>query len=154
MKSQLRSDVRCKLRALSPLYIENQSNIILSKLLKFPGFISCSTLSIYLSMNNEVNTFGALHAAFANNKKVFVPKIIGKCSKDMVMLEIECMDTIYNFPKNSWGIPEPTADFFNASSDVTNDGILELVIVPGLAFDSFGGRIGHGKGYYGNYNDI
>ena len=54
------------------------------------------------------------------------------------------MQEIEAFPRNKWGIPEPQGIAFS------RDGLpdIDLVIVPGVAFDSTCQRLGHGKGYY------
>ena len=66
-------------------------------------------------------------------------------------------DTMFydNWPRNKWGIPEPPLPPATSSTS-TNDviakpGDIDLLIVPGLAFDSNGHRLGQGKGYYDRF---
>eukprot|EP01035_Chromulina_nebulosa_P022062 gene22062-28558_t len=53
-----------------------------------------------------------------------------------------------SFVKNQWGIPEPSLDYIQSHPDVTESGVIDLVIVPGVGFDKHCARLGHGKGYY------
>ena len=93
--------------------------------------------------SNEVQTKGVLENA-ALTKQLFVPKVLGKSSQDMVMLAVKDIADIEIYPKNKWGIPEAPVD----GPDKTYEGIIDLVIVPGVIFDSSCHRVGHGKGYY------
>lgn len=61
------------------------------------------------------------------------------------------MDEIQNFPKSNWGIPEPIALHGISRDDYR---VIDLVVVPGVAFDSQCRRLGHGKGYYGMFRVI
>jgi len=61
-----------------------------------------------------------------------------------------------NWPRNKWGIPEPplpssTYTDTNINDTIAKPGDIDLLIVPGLAFDSNGCRLGQGKGYYDRF---
>jgi 5-formyltetrahydrofolate cyclo-ligase len=65
------------------------------------------------------------------------------------MVELGSMQDFESLAKNSWGIPEPSPsdgrlDCFQANG-------LDLILMPGLAFDTNGNRIGYGKGYYDRF---
>ena len=80
-------------------------------------------------------------------KRVFIPKVTGSASSEMIMLELASVAELENYPKNKWGIPEPPhVDF-----DATPTGVIDLVLVPGVVFDQSCQRIGHGKGYYDSF---
>ena len=100
-------------------------------------------------MSKEIQTDYLLTACFAHNKKVLIPKVIGKQSSDMWMLPVQNRDQINSFPKSKWGIPEPSLTDFSADQDMVGSGYIDLIFVPGVAFNSSCGRVGHGKGYYG-----
>ena len=69
----------------------------------------------------------------------------------MVMVRVNSLLDIENFPKSKWGIPEPTDEYIRDHPDVTGTpGAIDVVLVPGVAFDRNCARLGHGKGYYGN----
>lgn len=67
------------------------------------------------------------------------------------MVELKSWDDYKTLPKNSWGIPEPTPQ--EQRVNCFEVGGLDLIIMPGLAFDKQGNRIGYGKGYYDRFLD-
>jgi len=148
MKTALRTETKFKLKGLCSTYIENESNKVLERLISIEEYKNSHGLSVYLSMNGEVNTLPIISHAFSCSKRVAIPKILGKKSEDMFMLELCDATQITTFPKNNWGIAEPPMDLINQSQDCTYLGIIDLILVPGCAFDSSCGRLGHGKGYY------
>ena len=151
MKAIIRNDIKSKLSSLSQLYIDDQSKLLMNRLNDLNIFKETSVLSTYLSMPNEISTYNIINKSFQLDKRIFIPKILGKNSIDMFMLEITSMDMLTSFTKNNWGIPEPSIELVSKSIDGTYQGIIDLVLVPGVAFDSKCGRIGHGKGYYGKF---
>mmetsp|Transcript_7599 Transcript_7599/g.23042 ORF Transcript_7599/g.23042 Transcript_7599/m.23042 type:complete len:121 (+) Transcript_7599:395-757(+) len=68
----------------------------------------------------------------------------------MAMIQAKSMADISSWRRNSWGIPEPPVDD-PSRKNALDDDELDLVIVPGVAFDSTGGRLGHGKGFYDRF---
>eukprot|EP01036_Dinobryon_divergens_P029298 gene29297-38371_t len=148
MKAAIRSSMRGKLKILQIEYVECESKKVFERLSILPEYIQSSGVSIFLSMNGEVQTSGIIANAFSIKKKVAIPKILGKKSEDMFMFEVMNEDQLEMFPKNSWGIAEPPLDMILQSQDCTYNGSIDLVLVPGVAFDEHCGRLGHGKGYY------
>jgi 5-formyltetrahydrofolate cyclo-ligase len=67
----------------------------------------------------------------------------------MHMVEISSMEDFESLEKNSWGIPEPRLT--DNRTDCFMAGGLDLVLMPGLAFDAQRNRIGYGKGYYDRF---
>jgi 5-formyltetrahydrofolate cyclo-ligase len=149
MKRAVRLEVNQRLKTLSKDYIDQQSALVFSQLCSLPQFAASTGFSVYLSMGGEVNTESFLNKGFEHRQRVFIPKILGKKSADMFMLEVPDMKTIQGFAKNSWGIPEPPMEIISASQDGTYNGAIDLVLLPGVAFDRNCNRLGHGKGYYG-----
>lgn len=78
-------------------------------------------------------------------------QVTGPGSPDMIMLRVAGPEAVEAFPKSKWGIPEPLlpAPFEPGRDDGTYAGRMDLVVVPGVAFDARCRRLGHGKGYYG-----
>lgn len=78
-------------------------------------------------------------------------QVTGPNSADMVMLRVAGPDAVAAFPKSKWGIPEPPLPepLEKERDDGTYTGRMDLVVVPGVAFDAQCRRLGHGKGYYG-----
>ena len=148
-KKAIRAEVKGRMKSLSLTYINEMSSAVTSKLIEHPTYSLSKALCIYLSMAGEIQTYDIVQHAFDSGKRVFIPKVTGKNSADMFMLEVHSYSQIESFPKSSWGIPEPPIELVKDSVDATTLGIIDTVIVPGVAFDNSCGRIGHGKGYYG-----
>ena len=96
---------------------------------------------LYLSneINNEVETDEIVNLLFMKNKRVFVPKILGK---DLLNIEI---DNNTKYSLNQLGIREPI------SSNQKDASLLEVIFVPLLIFDKLGHRVGYGGGYYDKF---
>ena len=96
---------------------------------------------LYLSnqINNEVETDEIVNLLFMKNKRVFVPKILGK---DLLNIEI---DNNTKYSLNQLGIREPI------SSNQKDASLLEVIFIPLLIFDKLGHRVGYGGGYYDKF---
>jgi 5-formyltetrahydrofolate cyclo-ligase len=149
LKSALRKGMKNKLKSLVTSDVEAASQSIANKLLDLQEYKISHSISIYLSMKGEVNTEALVQHAMESNKNVFIPKITGKSFDDLFMLQVNSLHQLKSFPIDNWGIPDPPQDLIIPSLDGTKNGQIHCVIVPGVAFDSSCGRLGHGKGYYG-----
>lgn len=150
-KNVIRAGIKSILKMLPQEFIDEKSGILASKLYEHHAYINSNALCIYLSMGGEVQTYDIVQRAFADGKRVFIPKVTGKRSQDMFIFEVESYSQIQSFPKSKWGIPEPPMDLVIETVDGTFQGVIDTVIVPGVGFDLSCARIGHGKGYYGMY---
>ena len=138
-KKQLRSIIREKKRAMTPEEIREKSRILMEKLLKTQLYQNAGTIYGYLSYNQEVQTLPILAKALEEGKRVAVPKVYGE---EMRFLYLEDLSQV---APGYGGIPEPIAD-----SPVAVDPHA-LVLMPGLAFDREGHRIGYGGGFYDRF---
>ncbi|VDP90809.1 unnamed protein product [Echinostoma caproni] len=109
-------------------------------------------------MPTEPATMQLIRHSLSLNKKVYVPQVIPdslliNCSTSMRMCRLSTMDELAQWPTNKWGIKEPSLplDEKTIKDEATEDGGLDLVIVPGLAFTMNGHRLGRGGGYYDRY---
>lgn len=107
----------------------------LCRLEQDPLFLSAGTVLLYWSMPEEVDTHGLIRR-WAGRKRIVLPKV---CGQD---LELRLYDPERMIPGYR-GILEPAGD-----APLVPDGEIELAVVPGLAFDRAGHRLGRGKGYY------
>ncbi|KAF9177923.1 hypothetical protein BGZ50_008241, partial [Haplosporangium sp. Z 11] len=147
LKNTIRKDMRRKLAAISPEEIQRQSAIVTEKLLGMPVFKESQNVSVFISMHGEICTRDIIKTLLEQKKSCFVPRCKGET---MDMVKIESWDDFLALPKNSWGIPEPGFDEQRENALETSRG-LDLIVMPGLAFDRTGTRLGHGRGYYDNY---
>ncbi|KAJ7956310.1 5-formyltetrahydrofolate cyclo-ligase [Quillaja saponaria] len=167
-KRILRTRVKKALKAMEPSLRSQEDNAIQSVVLEAPWFRSCRRLCAYISCSalREVDTSKILSQILQNpandshmqmKKKLYVPRVEDKNSH-MRMLNISCMDDLI---ANSMNIlePAPVDDDGNEREDVmqANEPV-DLFLLPGLAFDRSGRRLGRGGGYYDtflkNYQEI
>ncbi|MBO5200806.1 MAG: 5-formyltetrahydrofolate cyclo-ligase [Clostridia bacterium] len=100
------------------------------------------TILIYVSTPIEVDTKRIIENAWADGKRVAVPR----CIPDSRDMEFHYIDSFDCLSPGTFSVPEPPAD-----SPIVTDFSGCLMIVPGMQFDMNGYRIGYGKGYYDRY---
>lgn len=115
----------------------SKSKQIRDKILSLPLFKKAHTVMFYVTHDAEVDTLPLLQKALNLQKHVVVPTI--KNTKRILPVKVDT----YDFVPGHYGIPEPK----NKSRGVAPEEI-DLVIVPGVAFDESCKRIGYGGGYY------
>lgn len=138
-KQQLRKAIREKKRAMTPEEIERRSEILARLFLETPVYRQARTLYGYLPYNQEVRTIPILEQALRDGKQVAVPKVYGDTMRFLLL------EDLTQVAKGYAGIPEPIAD-----GPVAQDPAA-LVLMPGLAFDPQGHRIGYGGGFYDKF---
>lgn len=138
-KQELRKSIRAKKRAMSPEEIEARSAALLELFTATDAYKQAKTLYGYMPYNQEVRTVPILERAMRDGKKVAVPKVYGDDMKFLYITDFE------GFAKSDFGIPEPIADEPAAEDETA------LVLMPGLAFDPAGHRIGYGGGFYDKF---
>ena len=97
----------------------------------------------FVGKNLEIQTFSGITRAFSEEKRVFVP-ITVKDERDLIVSEIFNLDEL---EPAVYSILEPKKELVRLSPRQKMD----LIIVPGLAFDRKGSRLGYGFGYYDNF---
>lgn len=97
---------------------------------------------IYLGFGSEINTIKYVEDFLQEGKKIIVPYTD---MKNKVMYGIE-INTLDGLKKNKFGILEPTD-----GSEIFNKEDIDLIIMPGVAFDRSGNRVGYGGGYYDKF---
>lgn len=120
-----------------------KSRVILGKLLALEVFRSAKTIMSYVSFQGEVDTLAIIAEALKLGKRIAVP-IVRKETKNIIPVLIEKLS---DCTPGSYGILEPRFDI--AKMLLPED--LDLVIVPGVAFDTRGNRLGRGAGYYDRF---
>jgi len=138
-KQELRRTIRERKRAMTEEEIVERSNALAEKFYNSPAYQAASTIYGYLPYNQEVRTVPMLQRALDDGKRVAVPKVYGE---EMRFIYLEDLTQV---SKGYAGIPEPIAD-----APVAEDQ-RALVLMPGLAFDPQGHRIGYGGGFYDKF---
>lgn len=117
--------------------IRAKSGVICEKVLCCAEYKSSQRVMVYLSFGGEVMTDGIIEHAACCGKEVFAPRLCGGA--------MEAAKIGGGFSKNKFGIPEPLGGQTAKPED------MELFIVPGVAFDADGNRLGFGKGFYDRF---
>ncbi|KAF8812157.1 5-formyltetrahydrofolate cyclo-ligase [Phlegmacium glaucopus] len=152
-KRALRKAVAATLNTLTSSAVEEQSRAVTEKVLSLPAIRECNSISCYLSMESgEVNTSAIVDAILRSNKTLYVPKI--KSGDGMDFLRGYSADDLASFPASTWGIREP-GDLWEGQKRTSILGCtgesLDVILLPGVAFDRTLSRLGHGKGYYDRF---
>lgn len=142
---------------------------VASVLKSLPEYREARRVGIYLSMPTaEISTRAIVLHALQEKKKVFVPYIYRFDRSDprrlksaMDMVSLQSPEDYESLQPDSWGIPTPGEETMNrrnhilgekaisqCNMDETRKEDLEIIIMPGLAFDQKLSRLGHGKGFY------
>lgn len=138
-KQELRQAIRARKRAMTEEDILRRSEILAEKFARSNAYQAAKTIYGYLPYNQEVRTVPMLRRALEEGKRVAVPKVYGD---DMKFIYL---DDLSQVAKGYAGIPEPVADGPVAQDETA------LVLMPGLAFDRAGRRIGYGGGFYDKF---
>ena len=138
-KTALRKQIREKKRAMTASEIESASARLGQLFAASEVYRQAKSIYGYLPYNQEVRTVPMLEQALRDGKRVAVPKCYGD------EMRFIWMDDLSRVEKGYAGIPEPIAD-----GPVADDAHA-LVLMPGLAFDPEGRRIGYGGGFYDRF---
>ncbi|CAH0550305.1 unnamed protein product [Brassicogethes aeneus] len=145
-KTLLRKEIAEKLKGISAEERNRQSEIVQEKLFSLPEFKSSKRVSVFLSMDTEINTEPIVRKLFDDGKECFVPRYT---KTNMQMVKLTSMADWENLPLTKWNIKQPSLT--EDREDALKTGGLDLIISPGVAFTKTGLRIGHGGGYYDKY---
>lgn len=142
-KSDIRKTILDKRNSISPLDIVNNSRIISNSVISTKEYQSSSSIGIYYSIGSEVKTFDIIKHSLENKKEIALPRVIDSTKIQFFKIMEDKFEKI-KFTKGKYGI------FENSMSTTIIDKI-DLLIIPGIAFDLKGYRIGYGKGYYDRF---
>lgn len=152
-KRALRRDVDARLRARPSSAVARESAQLAAALAPAAWFQGARAVAAFLPMPHEVQTLPALRAAVERGARVYVPRVTGPRSGDMAFVRLVGLDEVAQLPRDRWGIPTPgeahAAADGGGAREPLDPACVDVVLVPGVAFDVHGARLGHGKGYYG-----
>lgn len=138
-KKELRAMIRAQKRAMPDELIVEKSERLGELFAASDAYRNANAIYGYLPYNQEVRTVAMLERAISDGKRVAVPKCYGE------EMRFIWMDDLSKVEKGYAGIPEPLED-----GPVADDATA-LVLMPGLAFDPQGHRIGYGGGFYDKF---
>ncbi|QGU95685.1 5-formyltetrahydrofolate cyclo-ligase [Clostridium bovifaecis] len=141
-KKKIRSIVKDKRNSLSKRAKELMDSIIFNKIVESEVYKAANTIFVYVSFQGEVDTHKLIKYALNDNKRICVPKIISK--KDGIRaVEISSFEEL---KEEAYSILEPQS--FDKQIDEKD---IDLILMPGVAFDESGGRIGYGGAFYDRF---
>ncbi|QDV46251.1 5-formyltetrahydrofolate cyclo-ligase family protein [Stieleria neptunia] len=125
---------------------ERLSRQITDRLQSMPQYAAAGCVLWYVHVRDEVRTEGALRGALQetppSDRKIVVPYCVGE---DLHLFDLRGWDDL---SPGAFGILEPRAERRGGADRSVAAAELDLIVVPGVAFDPKGGRLGHGRGFY------
>ncbi|MCM0082668.1 5-formyltetrahydrofolate cyclo-ligase [Geomonas sp. Red32] len=134
-KRSLRAAALSRRREMTAEQVASHSAALQRRFLELPEFLEARSVASYAPVHGEVRTDLVAQAALAAGKKLLYPAVVGE---DLQFREVASLEELV---RGKFGIPEPVG----APFDVLK---ADLIVVPGVAFDICGRRIGYGKGFY------
>ena len=169
-KQNLRKQIRHRIKSTYPptssatQLLHTASNAVFTQLFNLQQYKDAKSIGFFLSMpSGEIQTRDAIRTiVYKDGKVLYVPRVgldFEKCDMDLIRCDTSSAATDYysndnddtmfydSWPRNKWGIPEPPT----SNTDAAKAGDIDLLIAPGLSFDTNGHRLGQGKGYYDRF---
>ena len=137
-KQELRRFVRAQKKQYTAAQLTAMSEEICSRVLRSAWWQKAGTLLLYYPLADEVDVRPLIKNAFENGRQVLLPVCVGE------ELELHLYEGDASLAEGAFGIMEPTGMLFAPE----NYDEIQLAIIPGMAFDRAGHRLGRGKGYY------
>lgn len=137
-KKELRKKILSLRKSLSPEKVFQKSIAIQKKLLKTQKWQQSHKIALYSPTQNEVDTKQLLMKALEQTKMVFFPRV----EKELNFYQVNHPDQLI---KGAWGILEPKPEC------TAHKESFDLMVIPGVAFDDEGRRLGFGSGLYDRY---
>ena len=140
-KDDIRSNIAKTLAALSGREIQEKITRIENRLFEFANFLEANIVLLYINSTSEVNSLNIIERCL-NYKKIVILPAFDPTKYEIKLMKIDNLDT--DLIPGPRGILEPDATRCN----VVPIECIDIAIIPGVAFDEKGGRIGSGDGYY------
>ena len=135
-KKELRQSIRTAKKQHTAEELQRQSVAVMQKLAEHPRFRAAERVMLYASLPDEVETLAFIES-WRHRKTIVLPTVVGDD-----IIPVELADTTV-FAEGDFHIPEPQNHPYTGDFD--------LIVVPGMAFDMDGNRLGRGRGYYDRF---
>ena len=140
-KKEIRAMIKARKAALTPEFVADYSARVTEKFCAQDFYRDAQVLYAYLTFNEELRTDGLIRRAWADGKRVAVPRVLAKG-----VMEFYYIDSFEVFVTSAFGVPEPPEDPARLADEREF-----LLLMPGLAFDRDHNRVGYGGGFYDRY---
>ncbi|WVW81164.1 5-formyltetrahydrofolate cyclo-ligase [Kwoniella bestiolae CBS 10118] len=169
LKASLRKSMLKTLKGMSDGEVEKQSQAVFRILLDQPFFKEAKSIGCYLSMKHgELRTNGIVDHVLKRGSTLYTPFIPpppsrspeaqpSSSSQDMKMLRLYSSSDLDKCPLDKWGILDPGETRNDMEREMREDAMnrssppLDLILIPGVAFDEECNRLGRGKAYYDRF---
>merc|ERR1719245_1338659 len=147
-KKSLRKQIKGKVATISQENKQYQSKIVTDIVIESSDYIKSKSISLYLHMDDEIQTKNLLIQALKDGKICYIPRYFMR-GNAMEMVRLYNIQDYETLPLTKWNIKQPSDD--EKRPEALDEGSLDLMMVPGMAFTKRGHRLGRGKGYYDTY---
>jgi len=124
--------------------VESNSREIIERLIALPEYLRSRCIMLYWSCHNEVRTHELVRSALKEGKKVVLPRCD---TKQRQIYPCRIRDVARDLEPGAFGILEPKDE----AGGLVNLSEIEVCVMPGVAFDPEGNRVGRGLGYYDRF---
>lgn len=147
-KAEIRKWMKSQRNSLTALERGAFNELMKQRFLETPEYKQCEELFCFVSFGSEVDTHPILLQALQDKKKVYIPRI-----EDDAFMEFYRIENLEGLQPSRFGVPEPSSDPALRFIPEEVSAILSkrCMVLPGLAFDLEGNRIGYGAGYYDKF---
>lgn len=135
-----KQEIRKMLRQRGPIGSAAEASAIIHRLKAHPQVHLARTLLIYSALPDEIPTQQLIDDFLREGKTVLLPRVISD-----TQMELRRYTEATDLQQGAFGIMEPSGELF------TDFGQIDVAIIPGVAFDKEGHRLGRGKGYYDRF---
>ena len=145
-KDELRKQIRQAKRQFSQQQLEELSLIVVNRLrqrldeVQLQRSVAVRMLMAYWPLNDEVDVRQLLDVLVAQGVTVLLPRVVSETA-----MELRCYTGRTDLAVGAFGIMEPVGEVF------VDYAAIDIALVPGMAFDAQGRRLGRGRGYYDRF---
>lgn len=151
-KSRLRREALALRAAISTQERERAAVLLAERIVGHQWFYRAEVLLGFASYGTEIRTYDILEEALKQGKKVFLPRVCGRESAKRKLIFYRIF-SIGELEAGCRGIPEPKGDTeeYVYPEEHGQNAPNTLLLMPGVAFDPFGNRMGYGGGFYDRF---
>lgn len=143
-KHVLRKHIYAVRDSLTPEEISAKSRAVAGQLEKLPFYREAGVIMFFMNFRSEVETGEMVKSSLARGIRVIIPKMVPKKRE---LIPSELLDYEKDLTRGYFGVPEPQPEALRP----VDPRQIDLLIVPGVAFDLQGNRLGYGGGYYDRF---
>ena len=138
-KKQMREAILAVRDAMPPAARRAASLVIIEKVCALPAYQVARTVLAYIGFGSEIDTQALIERIIADAKIAVVPRV-DRATQALILHSVKSLSELVT---SKWGIREPPAE-----APVISASGIEFILMPGVAFDRAGNRLGYGRGYY------